>query len=215
MCAVVIACLFMGRAERPGAARMTVTIDLCADDDDDDERVGPAAASAIVNRQSVAKRKEHPTTGASRFADDDDNEDNGADSEVEATFSEGEQDEDEGRKIADTADADGYDFSGTCVADAAQSECPLCDAPFQVTWDAEFSLSSTQGPSCSDTRSFTLIASRGDGVRQTRPLAVGGRLHRRRTADGSLSRCNVQPYGCSPVAVHTSRTKHGERVGCA
>ena len=117
---------------------MTVTIDLCADDDDDDERVGPAAASAIVNRQSVAKRKEHPTTDASCFADDDDNEDNGADSEVEATFSEGEQDEDEGRKIADTADADGYDFSGTCVADAAQSECPLCDAPFQVTWDAEF-----------------------------------------------------------------------------
>ena len=105
-------------------------IDLL-DSDDEDGAVEVALARPNDNRPGGAarkKRKAQPTEEvAATFSD----------GEVEAAFSDGGEEEVSAPEVADSADADGYDLSGSCVADASMSECPLCGTAFQVAWDPD------------------------------------------------------------------------------
>ena len=105
-----------------------IFIDLCDDDEQDEAAAKPVSTGTSVGGQ---KDSEPPTNELSTDSD------GAEDGEIEAAFSEGEEDEEDTGQTADTPDADGYDFSGTCVADATHNECPLCDVPFQVSWDAD------------------------------------------------------------------------------
>lgn len=115
------------------ASNSREVIDLLDSDDED---------GAVEVAQNVVDRPSNNRSGGAahkkRIHETDEVAATFSDGEVEAAFSDGgEEEEASAPQVADSADADGYDLSGSCVADASMSECPLCGTAFQVAWDPD------------------------------------------------------------------------------